>query len=107
MEQELTSLEDVLLPLITRRDKLKEDILAHKVLLAPARRLLPELVGEIFTHTFPDMHTVWTDHWRRAIRLQCFPRPCVEDMPLKLGRICRQWRHIALTTPTLWSKFRI
>ncbi|TDL19029.1 hypothetical protein BD410DRAFT_774415, partial [Rickenella mellea] len=97
MEQELSSLNQVLLPLIARRDKLSGSIAAHKALLTPARRLPPELVSEIFTHA-----TVYG-----GLDNLMLPRPRVSEAPLKLGRICRRWRQIALSTPSLWSSVTI
>ncbi|TDL22498.1 hypothetical protein BD410DRAFT_769969, partial [Rickenella mellea] len=55
ISEELTSesANEIVLPLLAKRDKLNERILSHEALLTPARRLLPELVSEIFTHTIP------------------------------------------------------
>ncbi|TDL20828.1 hypothetical protein BD410DRAFT_790505, partial [Rickenella mellea] len=39
MKQELSSLDQVLLPLPAKREKLNAKILAHEALLTPARRL--------------------------------------------------------------------
>ncbi|TDL15445.1 hypothetical protein BD410DRAFT_699948, partial [Rickenella mellea] len=68
-------------------------------LLTPARRLLPELVGEIFTHT---IHSESSEPlWGRDCGSHLvFPLPQIH---LKLGRVCRRWRQIALSTPSLWS----
>ncbi|KAJ7286464.1 hypothetical protein C8J57DRAFT_1497119 [Mycena rebaudengoi] len=63
---------------------------------APVNRLaltLPsEVVSEIFLHCLPD-----TD----------FVPPDPHAAPLLLCRICRQWKHIALATPGLWSSLTV
>ncbi|TDL20834.1 hypothetical protein BD410DRAFT_772254 [Rickenella mellea] len=102
MEEELSSLNQVLLPLLAKRDKLNDRILAHKTLLTPARRLLPELVSEIFTHTIPSESSQFYWGSNSGSHL-LFPRPRISAAPLKLGRICRHWRQIALSSPSLWS----
>ncbi|TDL18997.1 hypothetical protein BD410DRAFT_752611, partial [Rickenella mellea] len=47
-EQELSCLNDIIAPLLVKRDKLYDEVLAHKALLTPARCLIPELVSEVF-----------------------------------------------------------
>ncbi|TDL20806.1 hypothetical protein BD410DRAFT_790482 [Rickenella mellea] len=96
MEQELSSLKQVLSPLLEKHDKLNDRILALKALLTPARRLLPELLSEVFTHA----NHAESELHSGALLLS---RPRVYDTPLKLGRICRRWRQIAMSTPSLWS----
>ncbi|TDL20807.1 hypothetical protein BD410DRAFT_358067 [Rickenella mellea] len=106
MEQELSSLNQVLLPLLAKRDKLTDRILAHKTLLTPARRLHPELVSEIFAHAIHSESAEYSGVVFQEYPIQ-LPRPRVTDAPLKLGRICRHWRQIALSTSSLWSAVEI
>ncbi|TDL17949.1 hypothetical protein BD410DRAFT_516041 [Rickenella mellea] len=104
MEVELSSLDQMILPLLGKRDTLNDQILAYKALLTPARRLLPELVGEVFTHSIPSGRDTSYSHDSSTCT---FPRPRASETPLKLGRVCRRWRQIALSTPSLWSAIRI
>ncbi|KAJ7778697.1 hypothetical protein DFH07DRAFT_537757 [Mycena maculata] len=48
-----------------------------------------EMISEIFFHCLPNVRTV----------------PDKSEAPLLLGRICKEWREIALTTPSLWTTF--
>ncbi|KAJ7118739.1 hypothetical protein C8R44DRAFT_737651 [Mycena epipterygia] len=50
-----------------------------------------EIMSEVFLHCLPDAHT----------------GPDKSDAPLLLGRICREWRDVALTTPILWASLSI
>ncbi|KAJ7143067.1 hypothetical protein C8R43DRAFT_1199574 [Mycena crocata] len=54
----------------------------------PQVALPPEILSEIFIHCLSD---------------DAFIRPDPTTAPLILCRICRQFKEIALTTPTLWS----
>ncbi|KAJ7821731.1 hypothetical protein B0H13DRAFT_2449202, partial [Mycena leptocephala] len=55
----------------------------HKALIAPIRRVPPEVMAEIFLQ----LAEIEADTWRS---------------PLIFGRICRDWRSIALSMPRLW-----
>ncbi|KAJ7063616.1 hypothetical protein C8F01DRAFT_85143 [Mycena amicta] len=48
-----------------------------------------ELVAEIFTHSLP----------------KTYPLPSSTNSPLLVMRVCRLWRDIAVTTPSLWCNF--
>lgn len=51
-----------------------------------------DVLLEIFTHCLP---------------YDNLPRPSICHAPLLLGRICSHWRHVALSTATLWSRLRV
>ncbi|KAJ7457065.1 hypothetical protein FB451DRAFT_1275835 [Mycena latifolia] len=51
----------------------------------------PEITAEIFAHCLPSS--------------PC--RPEIDTAPLLLGRICRDWRSIALDSPELWASLEI
>lgn len=63
-----------------------EKLLKLKALMAPIRRIPPEIMAEIFWWSLPDN-----------------PSPSVSSPPLLLGRICSGWRTITLSTAKLWS----
>ncbi|KAF8872270.1 hypothetical protein BD779DRAFT_349073 [Infundibulicybe gibba] len=55
----------------------------------PVSRLPPEILGEIF------VHCLWFGTWGS------FSAHCA---PWLLTKVCRSWREVALSTPSLWSK---
>ncbi|TDL20077.1 hypothetical protein BD410DRAFT_391139 [Rickenella mellea] len=63
---------------------------------SPIHKLPPELLGKIFHHCASHQKC-----WPGVIRL---PNPSVREAPLKLGRICRSWRQLVLSDPSLWSR---
>src|ERR1700733_15289970 len=56
-------------------------------LLSPIRRLPPELLGEIFRYCLPQNYHEKGDH--KAVMLP--------------SHVCKHWRDVALSTPTLWT----
>lgn len=64
----------------------------HTRLLSPARKLLPEILQEIFFYCLPVAHNAVLD---------------AKEAPLLLGRVCSQWRRIAYSTPRLWTSIHI
>ncbi|KAJ6501200.1 hypothetical protein C8R47DRAFT_970627 [Mycena vitilis] len=79
--------------LIAERDGIAERLKQYSAVLAPVRRVPPELVCEIFSWTLPR---------ERQIRLGIVTQP-----PWYLGHISRSWRNIAVDLPTLWSSVDI
>lgn len=57
-----------------------------------ASRLSDELWAEIFSFCLPSSK---------------FVKPSPHDAPLLLFNVCSDWRHIALTTPKLWSSLAV
>ncbi|KAJ6511899.1 hypothetical protein C8R47DRAFT_671884, partial [Mycena vitilis] len=77
---------------LTRLRARRVDILTDlNALTAPILNLPPELVCEIFERCLPPPHTL----------------PSARDAPLLLGHVCRRWRGIALSLPTLWNSINV
>ncbi|TDL20078.1 hypothetical protein BD410DRAFT_391075 [Rickenella mellea] len=57
----------------------------------PIHNLPPEILGEIF-HLCIE---------------RSLPRPVITEAPLKLGRICRYWRKLVLSDPSLWCRLSL
>ncbi|KAF7331377.1 hypothetical protein MKEN_00015500 [Mycena kentingensis (nom. inval.)] len=70
---------------------LKEDCEAYERLLAPIRRIPPELLQLIFIQCLPERNCVMS---RNAA-------------PLVLGRVCSDWRRISLATSELWARLHV
>ncbi|KAF9000429.1 hypothetical protein BDQ17DRAFT_1427137 [Cyathus striatus] len=62
-------------------------IRAHQAILSPARAFPPELLGEIFFH---------------CLDLSDDPRN--NSAPWAVSQVCRWWRSVALSTPSLWNR---
>ncbi|KAJ7269538.1 hypothetical protein C8J57DRAFT_1130567, partial [Mycena rebaudengoi] len=88
LEAQIVALESKLEDLRQNRETLSSEILEFGAILAPIRRLPPEIVGEIFLYFAPASPA-------QHIRLG--------SCPWKLGHICRLWRVIALSLGRLWS----
>ncbi|KAJ7609551.1 hypothetical protein DFH06DRAFT_1376123 [Mycena polygramma] len=61
-------------------------------LASPIRIMPPEILQEIFVACLPTRH---------------FPIMEASYAPLLLGRVCRTWRTISLSTPVLWSAVHV
>ncbi|KAJ7776185.1 hypothetical protein B0H16DRAFT_1505935 [Mycena metata] len=76
----------------TRHSDLCEILDPYLALLSPIRTLPPEILQETFAACMPTRHD--------AIMHS-------SQMPLVLGRVCRIWRSLSLSTPMLWSSMHV
>ncbi|KAJ7145785.1 hypothetical protein C8R44DRAFT_2061 [Mycena epipterygia] len=90
---EISKLQLALQTLQSTHADLASEINQYRSVLAPIRRLPPEIVGEVFLYFVPSLHYDFRD---------TTPSRRVER-PWKLGHICRLWRTIALSLGQLWS----
>ncbi|KAJ3828651.1 hypothetical protein EV361DRAFT_387764 [Lentinula raphanica] len=89
---ELERLEMEIARALCEKEKINNFVEAHRALMSPIRQIPDEVLGEIFVHCLP------TD--RNAIR-------SLDEAPLILTTICRDWRRVALNTHRLWSSLHI
>ena len=89
---EITRLNAILDGLTCKRDALRTYTHLHAALVAPIRRLPPEVLSEIFL-CYKDENSV--------------SLPRLNKAPLLLGGVCGRWRTIALSTPRLWNSFAL
>jgi hypothetical protein len=92
LDDEITRLHAVLDGLTHKRDALQIYTHLHTALVAPIRRLPPEVLSEIFL-CYEDENNV--------------SPPRLNKAPLLLGGVCSRWRTIALSTPRLWNSFAL
>ncbi|KDQ65107.1 hypothetical protein JAAARDRAFT_202338 [Jaapia argillacea MUCL 33604] len=80
-------------PALKERDDLRERVQnARQAIRSPIIRLPVEIMSEIFIACLPD-RPAWYPHKKNTI--------CV------VTHVCRHWRQIALSTPSLWCHFMI
>ncbi|KAJ7625640.1 hypothetical protein FB45DRAFT_750624, partial [Roridomyces roridus] len=84
LNEQLAYLQSLMNRLLDQRDPLDVEIRKHEGALSPLRRMPPELLLLIFEYAmypyFPSAETPWT-----------------------VAVVCRHWRKIALSQPSLWS----
>ncbi|KAF7314671.1 Hexose carrier protein [Mycena kentingensis (nom. inval.)] len=92
LDAEISKMEVALAELKAQRDALRAGIAAHQSLLAPIRRIPQHALEEIFLACLPTAHNPVTDP---------------SEAPLLLGRVCRYWRELSHSTPTLWNRIHV
>ncbi|KAK7044509.1 hypothetical protein R3P38DRAFT_2879189 [Favolaschia claudopus] len=90
LESQLHSVQEGLVLLQLRQEKLRETIQSYKAPLSPVRRLPPEILGLIFSFVTPKPNS------SRGFSM------C--SAPWLFTRVCRFWSAVALSTPALWSR---
>lgn len=75
------------------RSRLITSVEYQRAILAPIRRVLPEILGEIFFY--------FLTPWNPLDEIR--PWSGFDYAPWLLTRICRRWRRIAFGTPQLWK----
>ncbi|KAJ7791586.1 hypothetical protein B0H14DRAFT_2534948 [Mycena olivaceomarginata] len=86
LEAQILELERTLNSLKEEKDSLRDRLTSYTY---PVLTLPGEIVSEIFVHFLPAFPQ--------------YPPPIGLLSPYLLCQICREWRHIALATPALWS----
>ncbi|KAF9445967.1 hypothetical protein P691DRAFT_674583, partial [Macrolepiota fuliginosa MF-IS2] len=92
LEDQVGQLQRRLDRLSLERRELHDFVDDHRRLLSPFRRLVPEILQEIFFHCLPTAHNTVMS---------------LEEAPLLLGRVCNHWRQVAYSTPKLWASIHI
>ncbi|KAL0579298.1 hypothetical protein V5O48_002696 [Marasmius crinis-equi] len=92
VEDSIRRYRDIVKDLENERDDILGNLARYNALLSPIRLLPLEVVAEIFHHCLPN---------------QPFIRPSPFDAPILLTQVCRHWRDIALSTPSLWSSIAV
>ncbi|KAJ7483507.1 hypothetical protein FB451DRAFT_1555457 [Mycena latifolia] len=96
VENEISRLRDQLQKLEKERASLSRSLAQNNAVLSPLRRMPTELLGEIFSWTLPSVSEAL--NW---------PRFQAQHSPWVLTQVCRRWRAVALSTPSLWSRIAI
>ncbi|KAK7001325.1 hypothetical protein R3P38DRAFT_3048515 [Favolaschia claudopus] len=92
IDTEIADLHNAIDALLTEKATLRSYIRAHRTLIAPIRRIPPEILSEIFVTCLPK------------------ERNCVmsaTEAPMLLGRVCSSWRSLSHSIPRLWCRLHI
>ncbi|KAH6910997.1 hypothetical protein BKA70DRAFT_50694 [Coprinopsis sp. MPI-PUGE-AT-0042] len=89
VEPQIVSLDAEIEALKQRRAIYTSFIADHRALISPIRYMPPDILRKIFSYCLP------YDNQEKAMQ--------ASEAPLLLVQICRHWRDLAITTPTLWS----
>jgi hypothetical protein len=92
LDAEILRLQKVIDGLSLKRAQLHSDIVGHRALTTPMRRIPEELLQEIFIRCLPVDHNALMS---------------ATQAPLLLGQVCSQWRSVSSSTPRLWSSLHI
>lgn len=99
LASQMANVDSAILKLATIRARLEENsahvrqsLLAHQALTSAARRIPPEVWGEVFYYCLSKTPYI-------------IPRNT--QSPMVLTRVCRDWRAVAISTPRLWSSLTI
>ncbi|KAJ7578717.1 hypothetical protein C8J56DRAFT_1111824 [Mycena floridula] len=89
---EISRLTATIDKLVLQRETLQRNIASYKAIIAPIRLLPEDVLREIFVRCLPCSEAAAT---------------VTTDAPLLLGRICRSWRELALSTTALWTSIHV
>ncbi|KAK7043193.1 hypothetical protein VNI00_008547 [Paramarasmius palmivorus] len=88
----LQAIEDEIARLRAEQVELQTFINEHLTLVSPIRKVPIDVLREIFLQRMPE---------------NGFPACCALEAPLLFTGICRLWREVAISTPTLWNRIYI
>ncbi|KIM41451.1 hypothetical protein M413DRAFT_445447 [Hebeloma cylindrosporum] len=77
--------------LVAKREQVQRSLGIFNAILSPARRLLPDILREIFYHCV----------------VQPYPILSATEAPMVLTRVCSLWRSVALSSPRIWTRLHI
>ncbi|KAK1219770.1 hypothetical protein PQX77_017495 [Marasmius sp. AFHP31] len=93
-EEQIRQLDEEISRLQAKRQMLKRFVDLHRALLSPFRRIPADVWRLVFIETLPE-------------NILGLCTRTTKNSPLLLTTICRSWREIALSTPSLWNSIHI
>ncbi|KAK7043199.1 hypothetical protein VNI00_008553 [Paramarasmius palmivorus] len=88
----LQAIEDEIARLRAEQLELQTFVDEHLSLISPIRKVPIDVLRDIFLQSMPE---------------NGFPACRASEAPLVFTRICRLWREVAISTPTLWNRIYI
>jgi hypothetical protein len=76
---------------MAKREQVQSSLDIYNTILSPARRLLPDILQEIFYHCIG----------------RTYPILSATEAPMILTRVCSLWRSVALSSPRIWTRLHI
>ncbi|KAJ2922894.1 hypothetical protein H1R20_g14175, partial [Candolleomyces eurysporus] len=94
IDKEIDNLEESLAALKARRKANKIFIRKHQALIAPIKRLPPDILSTVFLACLPV--------------IECPEAAMTPNHPaVVISQVCRHWRQFAFDTPLLWSRIQL
>ncbi|KAG2118388.1 hypothetical protein DEU56DRAFT_904998 [Suillus clintonianus] len=97
LEAVMTDVKHLHQQLVEKKDKITQSMNLHRGLVSALWRFPNEVLSQIFHHCLPDTGSK-SSYLLRPSRLKA---------PMLLIGICRRWRDVATSTPSLWCMLRI
>ncbi|CAA7266163.1 unnamed protein product [Cyclocybe aegerita] len=92
IQGEMDALAKLLGAVRQRFEATQQSINKYETILSPIRRVPADVLGEIFAHCLPTHRN---------------PLFLSSEAPILPSHVCRSWRAMALSTPSLWARFHV
>ncbi|KAJ3500478.1 hypothetical protein NLJ89_g9776 [Agrocybe chaxingu] len=92
IQGEMDELAKLLATVKQRFEATQQSITKHETILSPIRRVPADVLGEIFGHCLPTHRN---------------PLFLSSEAPILPSHVCRSWRAVALSTPSLWGRLHV
>ena len=89
--EDLVHIDTEIERLMAKREQVQTSLDVYNTILSPARRLLPDILQEIFYHCIG----------------RTYPILSATEAPMVLTRVCSSWRSVALSSPRIWTRLHI
>jgi len=94
VNEDLVQIDAEIERLKAKREDVQRSLDIYDTILSPARRLLPDILQEIFYHCLSSDGPIY------AIL-------SASEVPMLLTRVCSLWRSVALSSPRIWTSLHI
>jgi len=89
--EDLLHIDTEIQRLMAKREQVQRSLDIYNIILSPARRLLPDILREIFCYCIG----------------RTYPLLSATEAPMVLTRVCSLWRSVAFSSPRIWTRLHI
>ncbi|KAK0475084.1 hypothetical protein IW261DRAFT_1495374 [Armillaria novae-zelandiae] len=103
LDDRIMQTQQLLNALMEERAQVAVDLRHARAVLHPMRALPDDILGEIFSYSTP----TWDEMTEAARRFTYHDSLDTKSGPWMLAQVCRNWRSVALSMPSLWSRISL